>query len=135
MIVVDASVLVRALVDDTARGRVARGAVRDDDHWAAPGHLLFEVISAIRGGVLGGRLDASRGQEAVSSLEDLSIDYVPAERLVERVWALRANVSAYDAAYVAVAETLGCPLVTGDAKLASASGPRCEVRLVAPAEG
>ena len=59
------------------------------------------------------------------------IDQVDIAVLLDRMWQLRGNVTAYDAAYVAAAEFLACPLVTGDGRLAKASGVRCEFRLLA----
>lgn len=130
MIVVDASVLTDALVDDGPVGAAARAALAADPHWAAPAHLLVEVVSVIRGKTLGGKLGIARATEAIAALPALVIDQVDTVRLVDRMWQLRGNISAYDAAYVAAAEALGCPLVTGDARLAKADGSRCEINLV-----
>ncbi|MFI6068678.1 type II toxin-antitoxin system VapC family toxin [Micromonospora sp. NPDC051227] len=132
MIVVDASVLADALVDDGPVGDAARAALTGDPHWAAPGQFLVEVMSVIRGKVLGGKLGPARAQEAVDTLPSLVIDEVEISGLLDRMWQLRSNVTAYDAAYVAVAELMTCPLVTGDGRLAKASGVRCEIRLLAP---
>ncbi|MEH0928432.1 type II toxin-antitoxin system VapC family toxin [Micromonospora sp. CPCC 205558] len=132
MIVLDASVLADALVDDGPVGDAARAELTADPHWAAPGHLLVEVMSAIRGKVLGGKLGPARAQEAVDTLPSLVIDEVEISGLLDRMWQLRSNVTAYDAAYVAAAESMSCPLVTGDGRLAKASGVRCEIRLLAP---
>ncbi|MET8261789.1 type II toxin-antitoxin system VapC family toxin [Micromonospora sp. NPDC005553] len=132
MIVVDASVLADALVDDGPVGDAARAELYADPHWAAPGHLLVEVMSVIRGKALGGKLSPARAQEAVDALPSLVIDEVDVLRLLDRMWQLRSNVTAYDAAYVAAAELLACPLVTGDGRLAKANGIRCEIRLLAP---
>nr|WP_233600810.1 type II toxin-antitoxin system VapC family toxin [Micromonospora solifontis] len=133
MIVVDASVLADALVDDGPVGDAARAELTKDPHWAAPGHLLVEVMSVIRGKTLGGKLHLSRAQEAVETLPSLVIDEVNAALLLDRMWQLRGNVTAYDAAYVAAAEMLACPLVTGDGRLAKVNGVRCEIRLVGAA--
>ncbi|WP_088959634.1 type II toxin-antitoxin system VapC family toxin [Micromonospora purpureochromogenes] len=133
VIVVDASVLADALVDDGPVGDAARSELTGDPHWAAPAHLLVEVMSVIRGKVLGGKLGLPRAQEAVDTLPSLVIDEIQTPVLLDRMWQLRGNVSAYDAAYVAAAELLACPLVTGDGRLAKASGVRCEIRLIAAA--
>ncbi|MFI6161513.1 type II toxin-antitoxin system VapC family toxin [Micromonospora haikouensis] len=130
VIVVDASALVDALVDDGPVGDAARAALAADPHWAAPGHLLVEVVSVIRGKVLGGKLGLARAQEAVDALPTLIIDEIGLSSLLDRMWQLRANVTAYDAAYVAAAELMACPLVTGDGRLAKAGGVRCEIRLL-----
>lgn len=131
MIVVDASVLADALVDDGPVGDAARTELTGDPHWVAPGHLLGEVVSVIRGKVLGGKLGLPRAQEVIDTLPSLVIDEVGVSLLVDRMWQLRGNVTAYDAAYVAAAELMACPLVTGDGRLAEASGLRCEIRLLA----
>ncbi|MFI5924939.1 type II toxin-antitoxin system VapC family toxin [Micromonospora sp. NPDC051543] len=130
VIVVDASVLVDALVDDGPLGDAARAELTGDPHWAAPGHLLVEVLSVIRGKVLGGKLGLARASEVVDTLPSLVVDEVNVAMLLDRMWQLRGNVTAYDAAYVAAAELLSCPLVTADGRLAKASGVRCEIRLV-----
>jgi predicted nucleic acid-binding protein len=103
-----------------------------DPHWAAPRQPLVEVMSVIRGKVLGGKLGLARAQEAVDTLPSLVIDEVAVSTLLDRMWQLRGNVSAYDAAYVAAAELMACPLVTGDGRLAKTMGVRCEIRLLAP---
>jgi predicted nucleic acid-binding protein len=130
MIAVDASTLVDALVDDGRAGRAARAALASDTHWAAPAHLLVEVVSVIRGKALNGKIASGRADDAIAALPALVIDQVEIAGLVDRMWQLRDNVSAYDAAYVAVAEMLACPLVTVDGRPARACEPRCDVRLV-----
>jgi predicted nucleic acid-binding protein len=129
VIVVDASVLADALLDDGPLGAAARAALTADPYWAAPAHLLVEVLSVIRGKTLGGKLGLTRANEAVAALSELVVDEVDISQLVDRIWQLRGNLTAYAAAYVAAAETLECPLVTGDGKLAKASGPHCEIRV------
>ncbi|MFJ2081982.1 type II toxin-antitoxin system VapC family toxin [Micromonospora chokoriensis] len=128
MIVVDASVLADALVDDGPLGDAARAELTGDPHWAAPGHLLVDVMSVIRGKVLGGKLGLARAREAVDTLPSLVIDEVAVSTLLDRMWQLRGN----DTAYVAAAEFMACPLVTGDGRLAKTIGVRCEIRLLAP---
>src|SRR4051794_6385133 len=131
MIVVDASVLTAALIDDGPVGVAARDALSDDPHWAAPAHLLVEVVSAIRGRVLGGKLKARRGGDAVRSMQDLTIDVIDPAHLVERMWQLRADLSAYDAAYRAAPEGLDCALLTRGARPHRIRGVRCEIRVLA----
>lgn len=130
MIVLDASALTDALIDDGPVGESARAHLRADPQWAAPAHLLVEVVSAIRGAALGGKVGAVRAGEAIAALPQLVIVQIGAAQLVDRMWELRGNLSPYDAAYVAAAETLDCPLVTGDARLAKTGGIRCEVRVL-----
>ena len=131
MIVVDASVLTDALTDDGAVGDANRAALQRDPHWAAPAHLVLEVASAIRGGLLGGKIMLERAADAVDVLGRLEIDPVDPVVLLPRIWQLRSNLTVYDAAYVAAAEALGCPLLTGDVRLARASGLSCPVQVVA----
>lgn len=131
MIVVDASVLAHALTDDGDLGRAARDHLASDVHWAAPEHLVVEVFSALRGRWLGGRVSDQRTEAALAALQEAAVDLVTVAPHLPRMWQLR-DLSGYDAAYAALAEHLGCPLVTADARLARAPGLRCEVRLAVP---
>ncbi|GAA4856572.1 type II toxin-antitoxin system VapC family toxin [Saccharopolyspora cebuensis] len=128
MLVVDASVLADALLDDGPAGDRARAGLAADDRWAAPDHIFVEVMSVVRGRLLGRKIALERAEDAVAALVDVAVDKIDPARLVPRIWELRGNVSAYDAAYVAAAEMLGCPLLTGDRRLARVRGVRCEVR-------
>ncbi|HEX2058615.1 MAG TPA: type II toxin-antitoxin system VapC family toxin [Actinomycetota bacterium] len=129
MIVVDASVVVTALLVTTARGdRYRRRLAADELH--APHVVDLEVISALRRRRAARALDDQRAAAAVEDLMDLPITRYPHRPLTPRIWELRPNVNPYDAAYVALAEALGCPLVTADSKLARSPGLRCEVELI-----
>lgn len=130
MIVVDASVLANAIADDDADGDAARDALRDRAGCSAPDLVDVETVAVLRRRWLARTLPARRFAAAVKDLEDLAIDRYPTGRLMQRAYELRDNVTPYDAAYVALAEVLDCPLVTADARLARASGIRCEVELV-----
>lgn len=130
MIVVDASVVVTALADDGDDGDRARQRLMGERP-AAPHLLDLEVLSAWRRLRSGGDLDDRRASQAIADLTDLRIDRVPHGPLVARCWELRANLTVYDAAYVAVAELLDAVLVTADGRLAGADGPRCRVELLA----
>ena len=90
----------------------------------------LEVTSVWRGLVRGGRVPAARVEAALDDLRDLPIQRVEHTSLLPRCWELRENLSAYDATYVALAEALDAPLVTADARLARAPGPRCTVTVV-----
>ena len=96
----------------------------------APHLLDSEVTSALRGLVLGNRLDVERAGVALDGLQSASLTRYPAAPMTRRVWHLRANLSAYDALYVALAERLGCALVTADARIARSAGLRCAVEVV-----
>ena len=130
MIVVDASVVVGFLLDPalTAPALAAFHAADDDLH--APAHLDLEVASAIRRHVAAGLAAVSRADAAMVDLADLPITRHPVEPLMPRVWGLRADVSPYDAAYLALAEGLGAPLLTLDRRLHRAVATSAEVRLL-----
>ena len=130
MIIVDASVLTNALADDSKLGLACQAELDRDAHWAGPETLIVETLAAVRGRLLGGKIAKQRADSAIDALADSAIDLISTVALVHRMWQLRDNVSAYDAAYVAAAEALGCALVTADARLARANGINCPVRLV-----
>ena len=129
MIVVDAGVLATALGDDGTDGRQARTRLAGEQ-LVAPEIIDLEVISVWRRLSAAGRLAPDRAGQAVADLEVFPIRRVQHKLLVQRCWELRANVTVYDAAYVAVAETMQAPLVTADERLASAPGPRCDFEVL-----
>jgi len=126
--VVDASAVVAALVDGGRDGVWARAGLRTGN-LVAPSHLHVEVSNVLRRAVLAGRLGSDAGALAHRDLADLTVTTFPFEPLADRVWELHPTVTAYDAAYVALAEALEAPLVTLDRRLAAAPGPRCSFRL------
>src|SRR5437763_139775 len=75
-------------------------------------------------------LTDQRFETAVGHLQQLRFERVPTQRLMRRAFELRANVSPYDACYVALAERLDCELITADGRLAAAPGPRCAIRVL-----
>lgn len=129
MIVVDASVIVTALADDGDDGDRVRARLRGE-RLAAPHLVDIEVASAWRRLAAGGDLDERRAQLALDDLQALRIDRVPHRPLLARCWELRDHLTMYDAAYVALAESLDVPLVTGDARITAAPRIRCEVELL-----
>lgn len=128
----DASVLVNAFTDDGPVGRTSRLELARDLHWAAPEHVVVETFSAVRGRCLGGRISDRRAADALAAVAESTIDLLATMPLLARMWQLRENVSGYDAACVAAAESLGCPLLTADVRLTRVAGPRCEIRLALP---
>lgn len=130
MIVVDASVVANALGDDGADGAMAREALRQDPDLAAPDLVDVETASVLRKRWLAEDLTARRFRVAITDLTDLDLTRHPTLPFMVRAYQLRANVTPYDAAYIGLAETLGCPLLTADGRLASAPGTRCEIRVV-----
>jgi predicted nucleic acid-binding protein len=118
---------ILAAVDEGRRSRVMAG----DDHWVVPGHAVIETISALRGLYLGRVITRDAMIDAAQQLVDFRLDIGPTEALLGRVLELADNASAYDAAYLALAEELGAPLITGDARLTRVPGVRCPVATIA----
>ena len=120
MTVVDASIVVRLLSargdDDPLRKRFAASSLA----WHAPAHLDIEVYSAVVGMLRGSKIDKDRAHRMVGQFRDLRITRHWLSPLGDRLVRLRHNFTAHDAAYVALAEILGHPLLTCDAKFARA---------------
>lgn len=129
MIVVDASVVVTALADDGPDGALCRGRLAGQA-LAAPHLMDLEVGSVLRRLVQNGDVPERRAHLALTDLADLPVERAPSLPLLPRCWELRDNLTIYDAAYVALAETLDVRLLTADGRLARATGPRCPVDLV-----
>jgi len=130
LIVIDASVLANVVGDDGADGHRARRELRTAGDLAAPDLVDVETVAVLRKRWLAGTVSDRRFAAAVQDLEDLDLDRYPTLRFMRRAWELRANVTAYGAAYVALAEILSCELWTADQRLAHAAGPRCGIRLL-----
>lgn len=130
MIVIDASVLANVVGDDADDGHRARVEFRNARDVSAPDLVDVETVSVLRKRWLAGAISAQRFADAVTDLEDLTFDRYPTLRFMRRAYELRDNITAYDATYVALAETLGCELLTGDQRLANSTGPRCPIRLL-----
>jgi predicted nucleic acid-binding protein len=126
MIVVDSAALVDALTAVPGSEELRDILARHELH--APTLIDFEVVSALRGLTLGGHLSAERAEDLLTDLDDLRIERWPAEDpLRRRAFQLRHHLSAYDAAYVALAEALDCPLLTRDARLAGSAGHSVQI--------
>lgn len=130
MIVVDASVVANALADDGADGDLARQHLVNAPRIAAPDLVDVETVSVLRRRWRADDLTARRFSIAVDDLADLNVVRIPTLPLMRRAYELRANVSAYDASYVALAEHLGWVLLTADARLSRAPGIRCTVQVI-----
>lgn len=129
MIVVDSAAVVDALIGAADSAELRGHFAAEELH--APGLLDYEVVSAVSGLTLGNRLSATRARDLLTDFDDLTIRRWPAaDALRRRAFQLRDTMSAYDAAYVALAEALECPLVTRDARLGRSTGhdARIEVR-------
>ncbi|MDE0435028.1 MAG: type II toxin-antitoxin system VapC family toxin [Bryobacterales bacterium] len=125
-VVVDASVLVAALVDSGKEGKWAESAVTEG-YPAGPELVLAEASNILRRLEQSGKISRLEANIAHGDLLRLDLELFPFAPFADRVWALRHNLTSYDAWYVALAEALDCPLVTLDRKLGQSSGPRCKI--------
>lgn len=130
MIVLDASVLANVVGDDGADGDLARELVANEPDVALPDLADVETASVLRRRWLADDLDPQRFAAAIEELAALPFVRYPALPFLRRVFGLRQNFTVYDAVYVALAEALGCALVTADRRLARAPGLRCPVRWI-----
>jgi predicted nucleic acid-binding protein len=128
--VLDASVLTVFYMSDDSRRSAVSSRLAAGDAWFAPAHIDAEIASALRGLGRASRAVDRAAPRALAHLAGFPLRRMPIAPLLERMWQLRANVTAYDAAYIALAEHLDCALITCDAKLAAASGPRCAIDLI-----
>jgi predicted nucleic acid-binding protein len=122
--VVDASVLVAAVVDSGADGRWSEAIVSGGGLFA-PDLAIIEALNILRRLEASGQLSRLEASSAQRDLHDLDFERLPLRPFEERIWQLRHNLTCYDAWYVAAAEALELPLATLDRRLAAASGPRC----------
>ncbi len=125
MIVLDASAAVLGLVADGAARELMASERIGCPHLVDP-----EVTEALRKLVLRGEIRATDAGRALDRWSRLGIERFATVGLLRRVWELRDNITAYDATYIALAETLEAPVVTGDRRLAQAPGPRCLITTV-----
>lgn len=130
MIVLDASAVLRALADETPDVALLKRLTKTTMH--VPYLIDAEVLYALRGLVLGRKIPADRANDARRDFAALHLTRYPIRDLGDRVWALRDDLTAYDACYVALAEALDCPLVTSDAKLAGAAGHFAQIEVYPP---
>ena len=130
MIVVDASVLANVVGDDEAPGRIARARLEAAGDASAPDLVDVETVSVLRRRWLSGDLSAARFRSAIDDLMALPITRFPVGPMMTRAFELRANVTAYEACYVALAEALDCPLLTADARLAVAPTISCSTEVL-----
>jgi predicted nucleic acid-binding protein len=132
MIVLDASALVELLLN-TAAGRTIATRIADPAISLHVPHLAdIEVTQALRRYARDGELETADAVSALEELRALDLERHAHEPLLDRVWELRRNLSAYDAVYVALAEVLDTVLLTCDARLARAPGAARRVELVKP---
>jgi predicted nucleic acid-binding protein len=129
VIVLDAPVVANVVGDDGADGDRARAALTGQDV-CVPDLVDVEVVSVLRRRWLAKTMTARRFAAAIDDLTALLADRYPVLPFMPRAYELRANVSSYDATYAALAEQLGCTLLTADARLAAATGPRCVITVL-----
>ena len=129
MIVVDASALLEVLLNTSAATSIADRLFADGETLHAPHLLDLEIAQVLRRYTASGEMDPRRGQQALDDLADLPLVRYPPDVFLPRIWELRDNLTAYDAAYVALAEALPARLLTRDAALASRGVHRARVDL------
>jgi len=130
LIVADASVLVDLLRGSHDRDAIEHRLLTGRESLHAPHLVDLEITHAFRRFVLIGDMSADRAEEALIDLYDLRLDRHPHTELVSRISELRDTLTAYDGAYVALAEALDATLVTRDVRLARTGGHRARIELV-----
>ena len=124
MIAVDASAFIAVVTGSQLRGDWVREQLRDQ--WLLSTHVMpAEVHNALRRMELRGELSPADAMIAREEFFEFNLELYPFAPYADRVWALRRNLTCYDAWYVALAESLDCPLVTIDNRLSRATGPEC----------
>jgi len=130
VIVLDASAVVELVLNTDAGRRVAKQVASPEISLHAPHLLDVEVTQALRRYVHRGVLLSRQAEQALVHLSQLDIERYGHTDLLRRAWALRNNLTASDAVYIVLAEILEAPLLTGDAKLASATGHQARILLL-----
>jgi predicted nucleic acid-binding protein len=130
VIVVDASAALELLLNREASTALRHRFFRRGETLHAPHLLDVEVLHVIRRYNLTREMTDDRAEEAIRNHLALPIERYSHELLAGRIWQLRSNLTAYDAAYVALAELLGAPLVTTDARLARSAAARKVAELI-----
>jgi len=129
LIVIDASILANVVGDDGPSGRSCRTRLATAAEASIPDLADVETAAVLRKRWLAGDLTARRFKTAIGDLLALPLARFPTGPLMVRAYELRANLTAYDASYIALAEGLSCPLVTADVRLARAPGTRCDIEV------
>lgn len=118
------------VADDGPGGDRTRRVVSEAGGGSIPDLADVETVAVLRKRWIAGTITAERFADAIDDLADLPLRRHPSLPLLRRAYELRATVTVYDAVYVALAESLDCALLTADARLARAAGPRCEVQVL-----
>lgn len=130
MIVVDASVVLEVLLATPGAAPLRNRLFAKKQSLHAPHLLDLEVTQVLRRYFLADRITADRGAAALECLSGFPITRYPHDLFLPRVWELRHNLTASDAAYLALAEALNAPLLTRDRTLAAAAGHTAKVELI-----
>ena len=130
MIVLDASAAVALVLGLEGSWQISHRVFDGRVTLHSPHLIDLEVTQSLRRYVLRGEAGAHRARTALSDFGDLSLTRYPHDVLLPRIWQLRGNLTAYDAAYVALAEMLSAPVLTRDARLARAGGHRAKIELI-----
>lgn len=131
MIVLDASALLEVLLVTPAALGLEERLFASGQSLHAPHLIDLEVTQVLRRYCATGDLEPARAQEALDDLGALRLQRYPHDLFLPRIWSLRQNLTAYDAAYVALAEELSAPLLTADKRLARASGHGAVIEVIA----
>jgi predicted nucleic acid-binding protein len=129
VIVVDASALLEVLLRTPAAEAVERRLFEAGETLHAPHLIDVEAAQVVRRYALAGEISPDRGAAALADLAVFPLRRYPHDFLLQRVWELRGNLTAYDAVYVALAEAFDAPLLTRDGRLARAPGVRARVEV------
>lgn len=130
MIVLDASAVVELLLHTPASAPVFDRVSDPSESLHAPHLLSIEVSQVMRRFTRAGAIESETAESCLTDLRELDITRYEHESLLPRIWELRENLSAYDAAYIALAEALRAPLVTFDERIARAPGHTAEVEIL-----
>jgi predicted nucleic acid-binding protein len=130
LIVLDASAAVEVILQTEVGVALTGKLLTPESSLHAPYLLDIEVAQVLRRFTLRKEVPPKRARQALEDLADLPIERYPHRMLLPRIWALRQNLTAYDAAYVALAEILGATLLTRDGRISRASGHSARVEVV-----
>ena len=130
MIVLDSSAVLEFLLRSRVGLEIEKRIFSPRETLFAPHLLDLEVAQVLRRYCNSGEINFERGREALEDLHDLPINRYPHDIFLPRIWELRHNMTAYDAVYVALAETLAAPLLTRDTRLASAPGHTAIIEVI-----
>lgn len=131
MIVVDASAAIELVLNSSAGAQVADRVFRDNESLHVPHLIDLEVAQVLRRYVSAREITADRASHALADFADLPFNRYPHFDFLQRVWELRQSLTAYDAAYVSLAEALDAPLLTTDSKLRNSHGHSARIELIA----